>query len=159
MGAAFMVYSHARVEVRKMVCRSRSPYGSAAGRVEAEEKHARLAAIVHVCTNIQFRETRCPGNRRQPASADSGHVERRDRHPALSMEVSSAKTDGTSSRKFSGATGQCANSRSFQVCSMIQGREGSGQGRWSTNWRAACMGQAYRVSDDRVIDDLRSDPT
>ena len=51
---------------------------------------------------------------------------------------SRASADGTSGLRTSAETGQCANSRSFQVCTMIHGPEGTGQGRWSRDLSAEC---------------------
>src|SRR3954467_9809396 len=52
---------------------------------------------------------------------------------------SSSNPLGIFSRSTSAATGQCANSRSFQVCVITHGEEGIGHGRWSVILRMSWL--------------------
>jgi hypothetical protein len=104
------LHLHFGEEIRQMISRSGCPDSRVACGIQTEEKHTGLAAEGDVCTNIQLRETRVPRQRKKPSRALT----------------------------VAGGTGQCANSKSFHTCSMIHGPEGSGRGRWSTDFRMGC---------------------
>jgi len=58
---------------------------------------------------------------------------------------SSSSAAGTCGRTSAGATGQCANSRSCQLCAITHGAAGSSHGRWSVcrsdaRWRRGAPG-------------------
>src|SRR5260370_5944178 len=48
-----------------------------------------------------------------------------------------SKRSGISARSFSASTGQCAKSKSCQLCAITHGPAGKGQGRWATSCRIA----------------------
>ena len=57
---------------------------------------------------------------------------------ASPLKTSRFNPSGINGRSSSTRTGQCAKSRSCQVCCITQGPEGSGQGRWAV-WESISL--------------------
>src|SRR5947209_6135912 len=77
---------HVGVEIWEVVCGSGGPGRNSAAGIQGEKENSWLAAIIDVGSDVQFGESRKPRQRRSPAWADSGHVERSDGYPTLPVK-------------------------------------------------------------------------
>src|SRR5512146_1238320 len=86
------------------------------------------------------------GNVDTPGNAGTNRGLRQDnRNGVITIQASFSKVSmgssgGTSDRTALIGTGQCANSSLFQVCFMIHGPAGRGNGRWAVTFSRTSAG-------------------
>src|SRR5580700_4843071 len=83
---AILLRTHRCLKIGQMIKPAGSPDCRKIGRVEAEEINSRLASKVYIGADIQLRESREAGERRQPANSNSAHAKGNDSKPALAIE-------------------------------------------------------------------------
>ena len=73
------------MKVGQVIKPARGPHGGKVRSIEAKETHARLPVMSHVSADVEFREARQAGQRRQSAAVNSAHAEWNNSDPALAV--------------------------------------------------------------------------
>src|ERR1700675_4434389 len=83
---AHLLRTHRCLKIGQMIERAGSPDCRTIGRVEAEEINSRFTSNGYIGADVQLRESREAGERRQPASSNSAHAKGNHSKPALAIE-------------------------------------------------------------------------